>query len=90
MPQGDFRTKFEVIYTNAFSGLPWLWWRCLHIQNKPIEKTKFPWSTIQESIFPVSDTEFEGGDGRGCGDFIFLVFGQNAAIVYHTGTVLLL
>ena len=29
---------------------------------------------IQEPVFPVFDTEFEGGgDGRGCGDYNFLV-----------------
>jgi hypothetical protein len=37
-------------------------------------KTNFLRLTIQEPIFPVSDTEFEGGgDVRGCGDCIVLV-----------------
>jgi hypothetical protein len=43
-------------------------------QKNPKNKNNFPRFTTQEPVFPVSDTEFEGGgDGRGCGDCFFWV-----------------
>jgi hypothetical protein len=64
MPQLGFRTKLKVLPPNACLG-------------KPIQKTPQPnfyRQPIQESIFSLSNTEFEGGgcDGCGCGDCIFL------------------
>jgi hypothetical protein len=44
--------------------------------QKPVKSTKMNFCrlTIQEPIFSVSNTEFEGGDdGHGYGDHIFLV-----------------
>jgi hypothetical protein len=55
-----------------------LWYRPLY-KNLPSQKHQknLTLSVImkaQEPIFPVSNTEFEGGgDGHGCGDRTFLV-----------------
>jgi hypothetical protein len=71
-PRATFAQNTNFAFKNVFWG-PGLA-VVTHATSLKNRETNFLLLTIQEPVFPVSDTEFEGGDdGCGCGNYIFLV-----------------
>ena len=81
---GQFRPTLEATRKKTFFGPPSEALVTPFSMQKPV-KNHFCRLTIQEPIFSVSNTEFEGGDdGHGHGDYTFLV---KQAQPSHSGPV---